>query len=98
MFSKDAQRSKFMACVLNGIRRVDNACSAKRGEMRENFKPKFCCRRAKTGNNQIKFLRNISIIKYADVVLRNEGTPEELFTQTQQALHELKQSMDSRHS
>ena len=38
------------------------------------------------------------LLKYADVVLNNEGTPEELFTQTQQALHELKQSMYSPHS
>jgi len=37
-------------------------------------------------------------LTYADVVLQNEGTPEELFTQTQQALRELKQSMNSSHS
>ena len=37
-------------------------------------------------------------LAYADVVLQNEGTPEELFTQTQQALRELKQSMNSSHS
>ena len=37
-------------------------------------------------------------LAYADVVLLNEGTPEELFTQTQQALRELKQSMNSSHS
>jgi len=37
-------------------------------------------------------------LAYADVVLQNEGTPEELFTQTQQALLELKQSMNSSHS
>lgn len=37
-------------------------------------------------------------LAYADVVLHNEGTPEELFTQTQQALRELKQSMNSSHS
>ena len=37
-------------------------------------------------------------LTYADVVLLNEGTPEELFTQTQQALRELKQSMNSSHS
>ena len=37
-------------------------------------------------------------LAYADVVLQNEGTPEELFTQTQQALRELKQSMHSSHS
>jgi len=37
-------------------------------------------------------------IKYADVVLKNEGTPEELFAQTQQALYKLQQSMDNRHS
>jgi len=36
-------------------------------------------------------------LAYADVVLQNEGTPEELFTQTQQALRELKQSMNSSH-
>jgi len=37
-------------------------------------------------------------LAYADVVLQNEGTPEELFTQTQQALRELRQSMNSSHS
>jgi dephospho-CoA kinase len=37
-------------------------------------------------------------LAYADVVLQNEGTPEELFTKTQQALRELKQSMNSSHS
>ncbi|HIB16700.1 MAG TPA: dephospho-CoA kinase [Candidatus Lambdaproteobacteria bacterium] len=37
-------------------------------------------------------------LAYADVVLQNEGTLEELFTQTQQALRELKQSMNSSHS
>jgi len=37
-------------------------------------------------------------LTYADVVLQNEGTPEELFTKTQQALRELKQSMNSSHS
>jgi len=37
-------------------------------------------------------------LAYADVVLQNEGTPEELFTQTQQALQELKQSMNRKHS
>ncbi|MCS5542325.1 MAG: dephospho-CoA kinase, partial [SAR324 cluster bacterium] len=37
-------------------------------------------------------------LAYADVVLQNEGTPEELFTQTQQTLRELKQSMNSSHS
>ena len=37
-------------------------------------------------------------LAYADVVLQNEGTREELFTQTQQALWELKQSMNSSHS
>ena len=37
-------------------------------------------------------------LAYADVVLQNEGTPDELFTQTQQALRELKQSMNSSHS
>ena len=37
-------------------------------------------------------------LKYADVVLNNEGTLEELFSQTEQALQELKQSMDIRHS
>ena len=37
-------------------------------------------------------------LAYADVVLQNEGTPEELFTQTQQALRELKQSMNNSHS
>ena len=37
-------------------------------------------------------------LAYADVVLQNEGTTEELFTQTQQALRELKQSMNSSHS
>jgi len=37
-------------------------------------------------------------LAYADVVLQNEGTLEELFTQTQQALLELKQSMNSSHS
>ena len=37
-------------------------------------------------------------LAYADVVLQNEGTHEELFTQTQQALRELKQSMNSSHS
>jgi len=37
-------------------------------------------------------------LAYADVVLQNEGTPEELFTQTHQALRELKQSMNSSHS
>ena len=36
-------------------------------------------------------------LKYADFVLKNEGTTEELFTQIQQALNELKQSMDNRH-
>ena len=34
-------------------------------------------------------------LKYADVVLKNEGTMEELFSQTQQALQEFKQSMDA---
>ena len=37
-------------------------------------------------------------LAYADVVLQNEGTHEELFTQTQQALQELKQSMNRNHS
>ncbi len=37
-------------------------------------------------------------LAYADVVLQNEGTQEELFTKTQQALRELKQSMNSSHS
>ncbi|MEY8208283.1 MAG: dephospho-CoA kinase [SAR324 cluster bacterium] len=37
-------------------------------------------------------------LAYADVVLQNEGTPEELFTKTQQALRELKQSKNSSHS
>ena len=37
-------------------------------------------------------------LAYADIVLQNEGTPEELFTQTQQALGELKKSMNSNHS
>ena len=37
-------------------------------------------------------------LAYADVVLQNEGTTEELFTKTQQALRELKQSMNSSHS
>ena len=37
-------------------------------------------------------------LAYADVVLQNEGTTEELFTQTQQALRELKQSMNNSHS
>ncbi len=37
-------------------------------------------------------------LAYADVVLQNEGTHEELFTQTQQALRELKQSMNRKHS
>jgi len=37
-------------------------------------------------------------LAYADVVLQNEGTPEELFTEAQQALRELKQSMNSSHS
>jgi dephospho-CoA kinase len=37
-------------------------------------------------------------LTYADVVLQNEGTHEELFTQTQQALRELKQSMNRKHS
>jgi dephospho-CoA kinase len=37
-------------------------------------------------------------LAYADVVLQNEGTHEELFTQTQQALQELKQSMNRKHS
>ena len=37
-------------------------------------------------------------LTYADVVLQNEGTPEELFTKTQQALRELKQSKNSSHS
>jgi len=37
-------------------------------------------------------------LAYADVVLQNEGSQEELFTQTQQALQELKQSMNSSHS
>ncbi len=37
-------------------------------------------------------------LNYADVVLQNEGTQEELFTKTQQALRELKQSMNSSHS
>jgi len=37
-------------------------------------------------------------LTYADVVLLNEGTQEELFTKTQQALRELKQSMNSSHS
>ena len=37
-------------------------------------------------------------LAYADVVLQNEGTHEELFTQTQQALRKLKQSMNSNHS
>ena len=37
-------------------------------------------------------------LAYADVVLQNEGTHEELFTQTQQALRELKQSMNRSHS
>ena len=37
-------------------------------------------------------------LAYADVVLQNEGTPVELFTQTQQALRKLKQSMNSSHS
>ena len=37
-------------------------------------------------------------LAYADVVLQNEGTQEELFTQTQQTLRELKQSMNSSHS
>ena len=37
-------------------------------------------------------------LAYADVVLQNEGTTEELFTQTQQALRELKQLMNSSHS
>jgi len=37
-------------------------------------------------------------LAYADLVLQNEGTQEELFTQTQQALRELKQSMNSSHS
>jgi len=36
-------------------------------------------------------------LKYADVVLRNEGTMEELFSQTQQALQKFKQSMDAPH-
>ena len=38
------------------------------------------------------------LLAYADVVLQNEGTHEELFTQTQQALQELKQSMNRNHS
>jgi len=37
-------------------------------------------------------------LAYADVVLQNEGTHEELFTQTHQALQELKQSMNRKHS
>jgi len=37
-------------------------------------------------------------LAYGDVVLQNEGTLEELFTQTQQALRELKQSMNISHS
>ena len=37
-------------------------------------------------------------LAYADVVLQNEGTPEELFTQTQQTLRALKQSMNISHS
>jgi dephospho-CoA kinase len=37
-------------------------------------------------------------LAYADVVLQNEGTHEELFTQTQQALRKLKQSMNRNHS
>ena len=37
-------------------------------------------------------------LAYADVVLQNEGTHEELITQTQQALQELKQSMNRKHS
>ena len=37
-------------------------------------------------------------LAYADVVLQNEGTHEELFTQTHQALQELKQSMNRNHS
>ena len=68
--------------------------------------PTFALRRLQERDNLSKSEAKLRIaaqidqqehMKYADVILNNEGTPEELYTQTQQALHELKRSIDIRH-